>query len=201
MKRHIYYMAIMATLLGSCSSKTGQQGEAVAKDTLSAVADTTTSVAMEDSAELRTLAAEVERRVAAMYDDVFDHFNREDFASWDYEKYFSDSLLALWKSLPDDELVLDMNPWTWSQDYDTLAYTRIDVDLKSKDMARATIILALWPGYDSSVTIDLVRQQRSLQDGATWLVNDFREGSHPDWPSVAEQIKDYLKEAAHRKDI
>lgn len=192
----IYICMAFVALLLSCSSgkKEGRQdADAISIDS-SRVDGDTTCATTSDTISTLSLVEEVKQRVAAMYDDVFDHFNREDFAPWNYEKYFSDSLLALWNKLPDDEEVLDMDPWTWTQDYDTLAYTRIDVDLKAQDTARATVTLALWSRYESQVAIDLVRQQRGSQGSASWLINDFREGSHPDWPSVAEQIRDYLKE-------
>ena len=193
MRRIYVQIILMALLLCSCSGKTGQQGKTVANDSLSAVADLTTVEPADDGA----LAVEVQQRVAAMYDDVFDHYNRNEFASWSsHDLYFSDSLKRLWSMLPDDEEIIDYDPWTWAQDYDTLVYQRIDVSMLTQDTAQAIITLSLWKNYPRyPVILDMVREKHGDSSAtADWYVNDIRNGEHPEWPSIADAIIDYIKE-------
>ena len=184
---------LMAMLLCSCSAKKEQQGKTLANDSISAVADLTTT----ESADNESLAVEVHQKVAAMYDDVFDHYNRSDFVSWNsHDLYFSDSLKSLWSMLPDDEEVIDFDPWTWSQDYDTLAYKRIDVFMLTQDTAQAIITLSLWKNYpEYPVILDMVREKHDDSSAsADWYVNDIRNGEHTEWSSIADDIRDYIKE-------
>ena len=184
---------LMAMLFCSCSAKTGQQDKTVANDSISAVADLATT----ESAYNESLAVEVQQRVAAMYDDVFDHYNRSDFASWSsHDLYFSDSLKSLWSMLPDDEEVIDFDPWTWTQDYDTLAYKRIDVFMLTQDSAQAIITLSLWKNYpEYPVILDMVREKHGDSSApANWYVNDIRNGERAEWSSIADDIRDYIKE-------
>ena len=174
-------------LLCGCSTKKEQQGEAFAVDSLHIDSVRDTSAMVGDSADYKALAAEVRQRVAAMYDDIFDHYNREDFNNWNsHDLYFSDSLKWYWAQLPDDEEVIEMDPWTWAQDYDTLKYKKIEAELLAKDTAKATVTLSLWKeSKDYPITLTMVCENQG------WYVNDVK---YEKCPSLIDEIRSYIKE-------
>ena len=191
MKKGCILIAITTTLLCSCSTKTGQQGETVANDSVSAVTDST----MTELADHASMACEVQQRVAAMYDDIINHYKNDSFDNWNsHELYFSDSLKWLYSQLPDDDIIIDFDPWTWTQDYDTLFYKKVEVAILAQDTAQATITLSLWKGDNHPIILELIREKHG-DDSALpkWYVNDFRSGENPTLSSVADEIRDYIK--------
>lgn len=191
MKKGCILIAITTTLLCSCSTKTGQQGEIVANDSVSAVTGSATT----EPVDKGSLAEEVQQRVAAMYDDIINHYIIDSLDNWNsHELYFSDSLKWLYSQLPDDDIIIDFDPWTWAQDYDTLFYKKVEVAMLTQDTAQATVTLSLWKGDDHPIILELIRERHG--DDSTlpkWYVNDFRSGENPTWSSVADEIRDYIK--------
>ena len=181
--KQLYVISLIALFICGCSGGSKQQGETVANDL---------SFASTDSADDQALATGVLQRVEAMYKDVFRHFSEEKDASWSSDIYFSNSLFSLWHQMPDDELVIDSDPWTMAQDFDTLACKGIDILFLEQDSALVNVVVFLsdkWPS--NTIQLKLVREQHKDADQAEWYIDDFRSDDY----SVASQIKDYLKES------
>lgn len=188
MTRKGIYFAIMALLLCSCSGKTGQQQGEVAE------VASRNSLQQDEVADKDSL--EVRQRVAAIYDDVFDHYNRMDYDSWSSLAYFSESLNSLWSELPEEEAVVDVSPWMMAQDYDTLACQKVEVISVTKDSAMVDVVVLLsekWP--TNIVRLLLVREQHEETDKADWYIDDFRHEA--DSYSVVNVIRDYIKNYKH----
>ncbi len=147
-----------------------------------------------DNDELPNLA-DIEKRVAEMYNDIIEHYNTDPISNWDsHELYFSDSLKWLYSQLPDDDIIIDWDPWTWSQDYDTLAYKKVEVVLSARDRAQATVTLSLRKDTDQPVVLELIREKHGGENELPeWYVNDIRSGTNSTWTSVADEIRDYIK--------
>lgn len=194
MKSKFAIICITAAMLCCCSSRRGQTDVSVQNDPLSVGTEEMEDAGNSslDNDELPNLA-DIEKRVAEMYDDIIEHYNTDSISNWDsHELYFSDSLKWLYSQLPDDEEVVEVDPWTWTQDYDTLAYIGADVKMAAQDTVIATVHLLLWhenPNYP--VVLRMVKEKHS--DKTDWYVDDTSNGEHPNWPSVADEIRDYIK--------
>ena len=180
MKLTFAFSILMASFLGGCTPKVGDRSAAAAD------AESVTE-------DYQQLAPEVEKRVAAIYDDVFDHYNRGDFGDYLSDKYFSRTLKQLWDALPDDEEVIEADPWTGAQDFDRLSYAQIDVEMIAQDTAKATVMISLWKDDSHPIILSLVREEKD--GGENWYVDDFRDGEDSDYPSLAEEIRNYIKES------
>ena len=194
MKSEFAIICITAAMLCCCSSRRGQTDVSVQNDSLSVGTEEMKDAGNStlDNEELPNLA-DIEKRVAEMYDDIIEHYNTDSISNWDsHELYFSDSLKWLYSQLPDDEEVVEVDPWTWTQDYDTLAYIGADMKMAAQDTVIATVHLLFWhENHSYPVVLRMVKEKHS--DKTDWYVDDTSNGKHPNWPSVADEIRDYIK--------
>lgn len=196
MKLEFAIICITAVMLCCCSSRKGQPDVSVQNDSLSVASEEMEDAGNSslDNDELPNLA-DIEKRVAKMYDDIIEHYNTNSISNWDsHELYFSDSLKWLYSQLPADDIIIDWDPWTWSQDYDTLAYKKVEVVLSARDRAQATVTLSLGKDTDQPVVLELIREKHGGEnEQPEWYVNDIRSGTNSTWTSVADDIRDYIK--------
>ena len=147
-------------------------------------------------ATMQSDAAKVRERVVNIYDEIFAHESKySNRDGWDSGKYFSDSLQRLWKELPESEVVIDYDIWTCSQDYDTLRYTKVEAMTYREDSAYADVTLALfYNGPEQTIRLSLVCQQKPENDSANWYVEDIQVKDTIHWPSLADEIRNYIKD-------
>ena len=115
-------------------------------------------------------------RVKSMYEHVFSNYNNRKFG--EYEQFFSTSLKALWQDLPTDYAVVDIDPWTWTQEPDSFVFKNAQLISLSLDTALVKATSEIYAHYDTvvplgetTILLSMVREDHDNQKN--WFVNDF----------------------------
>ena len=135
------------------------------------------------------LARKVCSRVEQMYTKVFADYNNNRFRT--YHEYFSRRLDSLYNKLPDDEMVINADLWTWTQEFVSLALENVCVDSVLNDTAWAVVTFSDG-GYKNDVRLILVSEQHGTSE-KEWYIEDFihvRNASR----SIQDDMLDYFRE-------
>ncbi|MBQ8487745.1 MAG: hypothetical protein IJ533_08885 [Prevotella sp.] len=202
--KSLYIIGLIALSAIGCAGNLKHPGGAVQDDSAAVAPADSLLSDMIDSEQQKDLSEEVSKRVTAMFDDVFRHYAIEDSLirieesplgnkktdDWDKTSYYSESLKALWDKLPDDDIVIDYDPWTMSQDYDTLVCRKVEVLSVNKDSAVVEVTIFLsknWP--EKKIRLEMTNEKKPASEKADWYIADFQYNG-----SMAKEISDYLKE-------
>ena len=93
-------------------------------------------------------------------------------------------------ALTNDDIVIDYDPWTMSQDYDTLVCRKVEVLSVNKDSAVVDVTIFLsenWP--EKKIRLEMTNEKKQAAGKADWYIADFQYNG-----SMAKEISDYLKE-------
>ena len=202
--KKLYIIGLIALSSIGCTGNRMHREEAMQEDSAAVVpADSLLSDAMVPEQQ-NDLSEAVAQRVTAMFNDVYRHYAIEDSlirikeaplenektGDWDKTRYYSESLKALWDKMPNDDIVIDYDPWTMSQDYDTLVCRKVEVLSVNKDSAvvDVTIFLSeIWP--EKKIRLEMTNEKKQAAGKADWYIADFQYNG-----SMAKEISDYLKE-------
>jgi hypothetical protein len=194
---------MIALVLGGCTSRTKQQMNSLQNDSILSVRVDSLSSETTDSLSAYNNYEAIAHRVTAMFNDVYRHYAIEDSiinngktvtSHIDMTIYYSASLKALWDKLPEDDIVIDYDPWTMSQDYDTLVCRNVAVRSVTNKTAIVDVEIFLsrnWP--EKTIRLQLVYEKNKTANKDDWFIADFQYNG-----SMAKEISDYLKE--HNQD-
>jgi hypothetical protein len=194
---------MIALVLGGCTSRTKQQTNSLQYDSILSVRVDSLSSETTDSLSAYNNYEAIAHRVTAMFNDVYRHYAIEDSiinngktvtSHIDKTIYYSASLKALWDKLPEDDIVIDYDPWTMSQDYDTLVCRNVAVRSVTNKTAIVDVEIFLsrnWP--EKTIRLQLVYEKNKTANKDDWFIADFQYNG-----SMAKEISDYLKE--HNQD-
>jgi hypothetical protein len=190
---------MIALVLGGCTSRTKQQTNSLQNDSILSVRVDSLSSETKDSLSAYNNYEAIAHRVTAMFNDVYRHYAIEDSiinngkpvtSHIDKTIYYSASLKALWDKLPEDDIVIDYDPWTMSQDYDTLVCRNVAVRSVTNKTAIVDVEIFLsrnWP--EKTIRLQLVYEKNKTANKDDWFIADFQYNG-----SMAKEISDYLKE-------
>ncbi len=182
-----------------CTSRTKQQMNSLQNDSILSVRVDSLSSETTDSLSAYNNYEAIAHRVTAMFNDVYRHYAIEDSiinngktvtSHIDKTIYYSASLKALWDKLPEDDIVIDYDPWTMSQDYDTLVCRNVAVRSVTNKTAIVDVEIFLsrnWP--EKTIRLQLVYEKNKTANKDDWYIADFQYNG-----SMAKEISDYLKE-------
>lgn len=182
-----------------CTSRTKQQMNSLQNDSILSVRVDSLSSETTDSLSAYNNYEAIAHRVTAMFNDVYRHYAIEDSiinngktvtSHIDKTIYYSASLKALWDKLPEDDIVIDYDPWTMSQDYDTLVCRNVAVRSVTNKTAIVDVEIFLsrnWP--EKTIRLQLVYEKNKTANKDDWFIADFQYNG-----SMAKEISDYLKE-------
>ena len=182
-----------------CTSRTKQQMNSLQNDSILSVRVDSLSSETTDSLSAYNNYEAIAHRVTSMFNDVYRHYAIEDSiinngktvtSHIDKTIYYSASLKALWDKLPEDDIVIDYDPWTMSQDYDTLVCRNVAVRSVTNKTAIVDVEIFLsrnWP--EKTIRLQLVYEKNKTANKDDWFIADFQYNG-----SMAKEISDYLKE-------
>ena len=150
-EKNLILIGLIALSSFGCKGNLMHRGEDVQKDLASALSTDSLFI---DSDRQKNLSEAIAQRVTAMFNDVYRHYAIADSlirieksplenkktGNWEKTCYYSESLKALWDKMPDDDIVIDYDPWTMSQDYDTLVCQNVEVLSLSNDSLTSKVI-------------------------------------------------------------
>jgi hypothetical protein len=194
----------MAISTIGCTGNLKHQGVAMQDDSASVVSSDSPLRDAMDTEQQNDLSTAISQRVTAMFNDVYRHYATTDSLieigespseiekndDWDKTRYYSESLKALWDKMPLDDIVIDYDPWTMAQDYDTLVCQKVEVLTVNKDSAVVDVTIFLsknWP--EKKIRLEMANEKKKASDRADWYIADFQYNG-----SMAKEISDYLKE-------
>jgi hypothetical protein len=194
----------MAISTIGCTGNLKHQGVAMQDDSASVVSSDSPLRDAMDTEQQNDLSTAISQRVTAMFNDVYRHYaiidslikteesllENEKVNNFDKTKYYSESLKALWDKMPHDDVVIDYDPWTMSQDYDTLVCRKVEVLSVNKDSAVVDVTIFLsenWP--EKKIRLEMTNEKKQAAGKADWYIADFQYNG-----SMAKEISDYLKE-------
>lgn len=194
----------MAISTIGCTGNLKHQGVAMQDDSASVVSSDSPLRDAMDTEQQNDLSTAISQRVTAMFNDVYRHYaiidslikteesllENEKVNNFDKTKYYSESLKALWDKMPHDDVVIDYDPWTMSQDYDTLVCRNVAVRSVTNKTAIVDVEIFLsrnWP--EKTIRLQLVYEKNKTANKDDWFIADFQYNG-----SMAKEISDYLKE-------
>lgn len=198
-RKFLFVICMIALVLGGCTSRTKQQTNSLQNDSILSVRVDSLSSETTDSLSAYNNYEAIAHRVTAMFNDVYRHYAIEDSiinngktvtSHIDKTIYYSASLKALWDKLPEDDIVIDYDPWTMSQDYDTLVCRNVAVRSVTNKTAIVDVEIFLsrnWP--EKTIRLQLVYEKNKTANKDDWFIADFQYNG-----SMAKEISDYLKE-------
>lgn len=199
MKKFLFAICMITLVLAGCTGNAKQQDNSLQNDSiLSALNDSLSSEAV-DSLPAYTNSEVIAKRVYAMFNDVYKHYAMNDSiienggtakSPFDRTIYYSESLKTLWDKMPKDDIVIDYDPWTMSQDYDTLLCKNVTVSSVTNTTSTADVTIYLsknWP--EKTIRVQLAYEKKNTSDKPDWYIADFQYNG-----SMAKEISDYLKE-------
>jgi hypothetical protein len=203
-EKKLYLIGLIALSSIGCTGKLMHQVPDKQNDTVSTASSNSLTSDVMDSERQQKLSQEVVQRVTAMFNDVYRHYATTDSLieigespseiekndNWDKTRYYSESLKALWDKMPLDDIVIDYDPWTMAQDYDTLVCQKVEVLTVNKDSAVVDVTIFLsknWP--EKKIRLEMANEKKKASDRADWYIADFQYNG-----SMAKEISDYLKE-------
>jgi hypothetical protein len=203
MKKYLFSICMIVWVVIGCTSRTKQQMNSLQNDSILSVRVDSLSSETTDSLSAYNNYEAIAHRVTAMFNDVYRHYAIEDSiinngktvtSHIDKTIYYSASLKALWDKLPEDDIVIDYDPWTMSQDYDTLVCRNVAVRSVTNKTAIVDVEIFLsrnWP--EKTIRLQLVYEKNKTANNDDWFIADFQYNG-----SMAKEISDYLKE--HNQD-
>jgi hypothetical protein len=199
MKKYLFSICMIVWVVIGCTSRTKQQMNSLQNDSILSVRVDSLSSETTDSLSAYNNYEAIAHRVTAMFNDVYRHYAIEDSiinngktvtSHIDKTIYYSASLKALWDKLPEDDIVIDYDPWTMSQDYDTLVCRNVAVRSVTNKTAIVDVEIFLsrnWP--EKTIRLQLVYEKNKTANKDDWYIADFQYNG-----SMAKEISDYLKE-------
>lgn len=199
MKKYLFSICMIVWVVIGCTSRTKQQMNSLQNDSILSVRVDSLSSETTDSLSAYNNYEAIAHRVTAMFNDVYRHYAIEDSiinngktvtSHIDKTIYYSASLKALWDKLPKDDIVIDYDPWTMSQDYDTLVCRNVAVRSVTNKTAIVDVEIFLsrnWP--EKTIRLQLVYEKNKTANKDDWFIADFQYNG-----SMAKEISDYLKE-------
>jgi hypothetical protein len=199
MKKYLFSICMIVWVVIGCTSRTKQQTNSLQNDSILSVRVDSLSSETTDSLSAYNNYEAIAHRVTAMFNDVYRHYAIEDSiinngktvtSHIDKTIYYSASLKALWDKLPEDDIVIDYDPWTMSQDYDTLVCRNVAVRSVTNKTAIVDVEIFLsrnWP--EKTIRLQLVYEKNKTANKDDWFIADFQYNG-----SMAKEISDYLKE-------
>jgi hypothetical protein len=199
MKKYLFSICMIVWVVIGCTSRTKQQMNSLQNDSILSVRVDSLSSETTDSLSAYNNYEAIAHRVTAMFNDVYRHYAIEDSiinngktvtTHIDKTIYYSASLKALWDKLPEDDIVIDYDPWTMSQDYDTLVCRNVAVRSVTNKTAIVDVEIFLsrnWP--EKTIRLQLVYEKNKTANKDDWFIADFQYNG-----SLAKEISDYLKE-------
>jgi hypothetical protein len=199
MKKYLFSICMIVWVVIGCTSRTKQQMNSLQNDSILSVRVDSLSSETTDSLSAYNNYEAIAHRVTAMFNDVYRHYAIEDSiinngktvtSHIDKTIYYSASLKALWDKLPEDDIVIDYDPWTMSQDYDTLVCRNVAVRSVTNKTAIVDVEIFLsrnWP--EKTIRLQLVYEKNKTANKDDWFIADFQYNG-----SMAKEISDYLKE-------
>lgn len=118
------------------------------------------------------LEEEVKARIYDIYQQISEAYSDFTSSTLDKSQFFSSTLKKLWNQLPDDDLVVDFDPFIDAQDFDHISVADIEVTNLQEKRADAKVTVDIGFTEPSIIVFKMVKE---LDENKTpnWMINDI----------------------------
>ena len=118
------------------------------------------------------LEEEVKARIYDIYQQISEAYADFTSSTLDTSKFFSSTLKKLWNQLPDDDLVVDFDPFIDAQDFDHISVADIEVTNLQEKRADAKVTVDIGFTEPSIIVFKMVKELDENKN-PNWMINDF----------------------------
>ena len=162
-------LALGGIVMISCS---GSKKPATESDSVVAVKDSSEMVVEDKKEWSEEQEKELKERINYIYQQVAESYADITSSGFENTAFFSSRLKSLWNKLPDDDLVVDFDPYINAQDYNKISVADIEVRKLQEKRAEAKVTVDLGFSEPSNIVLRMVKE-RDENNGQNWMIDDF----------------------------
>ena len=145
------------------------------------VTESDSAVSVKDSSEMvvevkkewsEEQEKELKERINYIYQQVAESYADITSSGLEKTEFFSSRLKSLWNKLPDDDLVIDFDPYINAQDYNEISVEDIEVRKLQEKRAEAKLTVDLGFSEPNNIVLRMVKE-RDENNGQNWMIDDF----------------------------